>query len=206
MGIDDFLFPHFYIMPRVKLFNEEEVLKKAMELFWKKGYHATSIQDLVNHLGINRASLYDTYGGKRELFDKSFQQYRASNTKGITSFLNDQPNVKTGLRKLFETAIDESVKDQDRKGCFVVNTTTELVPGDEKIQAILEENKHAFENLFYNFLLLGEEKGEIARGKDLKAIASLIFTFYNGLKVIAKIQPDKKQLLTSVDTVLTLLD
>ena len=59
-------------MPRTKQFNEEEILKKAMELFWEKGFHATSIQDLVAHLGINRASLYDTFGGKEELFKKAF--------------------------------------------------------------------------------------------------------------------------------------
>jgi TetR/AcrR family transcriptional repressor of nem operon len=54
-------------MPRVKLFDENEVLNKAMNLFWKQGYSATSIQDLVSHLGINRASLYDTYGDKEKL-------------------------------------------------------------------------------------------------------------------------------------------
>ena len=51
-------------MPRVKLFDENEILKKSMELFWKKGYSATSVQDMVNHLGINRGSMYDTFGDK----------------------------------------------------------------------------------------------------------------------------------------------
>ncbi len=193
-------------MPRVKLFNEEEVLNKAMELFWKKGYHATSIRDLVNHLGINRASLYDTYGGKKELFDRSFNKYRTSNTKGVISFLDSQPNVKEGLKKLFEIAIKESVNDDDKKGCFVVNTTTELLPGDDKIQAILEENIKTFENVFYNFLLSGEKKGEIAKGKDLKAIASLIYMLYNGIKVVAKVEPDERKLFSSVDAALVLLD
>ena len=54
-------------MPRVKQFNEDEVLNKAMELFWKKGYNATSMQDIVDYLGINRASLYSTFGGKKNL-------------------------------------------------------------------------------------------------------------------------------------------
>ena len=63
-------------MPRTKQFDEKEVLKNAMELFWEKGFHATSIQDLVSHLGINRASLYDTYGGKDELFNTAFETYR----------------------------------------------------------------------------------------------------------------------------------
>ena len=60
-------------MARKKQFEEHEILTKATDLFWKQGFHATSIQDLVNHLKINRASLYDTFGGKEELFNKAFR-------------------------------------------------------------------------------------------------------------------------------------
>lgn len=193
-------------MPRVKAFNEETVLEKAMDLFWEKGYHATSIQDLVNHLGINRASLYDTYGGKKELFDKAFQLYRTKNTNAIRQFLKSQSDVKTGFRSLFEMAIAQSVADPSSKGCFVVNTTTELVPGDVELQEVLIENKATFETLFHHYLLEGEERGEIPAGKDLRAIAGLLFTLYNGLQVVAKIQPDRKQLMASVEVALALLD
>ena len=70
-------------MPRVKLFDQNEVLTKAMNLFWKQGYAATSVQDLVQHLGINRASLYDTFGDKDQLFKKSFELYRKQNKDGL---------------------------------------------------------------------------------------------------------------------------
>ena len=177
-----------------------------MELFWKKGYHATSIQDLVNHLGINRASLYDTYGGKKQLFDQSFRRYRTQNIEWIHTFFQSQPNVKAGIRKLLEKAIIDSVCDVDNKGCFMVNTTTELVPEDQQLQAIIQEEKNSYEKIFYNFLISGEEKGEFSKGKDLKAIASLLFILYSGIKVVAKIKPDKKTLLASVDATLALLD
>jgi TetR/AcrR family transcriptional repressor of nem operon len=193
-------------MPKVKLFDEKLILEKAMELFWKKGFHATSIRDLVNYLGISRSSIYDTYGGKNELFYKSFQLYRTTNITGFSNFLNQQESVKIGLRKLFEMAIEQSIADMDRKGCFVVNTTTELVPGDIKIQKILKENENTFVNIFYEFLLKGEQSGEISKGKNLKSIANLYYTLYNGIKVVSKVQPNSKELLSSVDTVLTLLD
>ena len=79
-------------MPRVKLFDENEVLTKAMNLFWKQGYAATSVQDLVTHLGINRASLYDTFGDKEQLFKKSFELYRKTNIEGLKHFLDSQKN------------------------------------------------------------------------------------------------------------------
>jgi len=191
-------------MPKVKLFDEKLILEKAMELFWKKGFHATSIRDLVNYLGISRSSIYDTYGGKNELFYKAFHLYRTTNITGFSNFLNQQNNVKMGLRKLFKMAIEQSIA--DRKGCFVVNTTTELVPGDIEIQKILKENRDTFVNIFYEFLLKGEQSGEISKGKNLNSIANLYYTLFNGIKVVSKVQPNSKELLSSVDTVLTLLD
>jgi TetR/AcrR family transcriptional repressor of nem operon len=193
-------------MPRVKLFKEEEVLQKAIELFWKKGYTATSIQDLVDSLGINRASLYDTFGGKEALFYKAFQQYRLSSLEKLRCFFEQHDDVKAAFRALFETAINESVCDCDRKGCFVVNTTTELIPGDEEILKVLQENKKALEALFYEVLKRGVEKGQLSPDKDLKALAASLFTFHNGLKVVSKLDVDQEGLGASVNTILQLLD
>lgn len=193
-------------MPRVKLFDENEVLTKAMNLFWKQGYSATSVQDLVNFLGINRASIYDTFGDKEGLFLKAFDQYKATNTAGVIQFFESQPNVKLGFQRLFEMSIEASVQDKERKGCFVVNTTTELIPGDEKILRILEENRITFEGIFFEYLQKGEKEGQFPMGKDLKAITSLLFTLYNGLKVVSKVNPNKKELINSIRQVLLLLD
>ena len=193
-------------MPRVKLFDKNEVLNKAMELFWKKGYHATSIQDLVSFLGINRGSLYDTYGGKKELFDKAFQLYRTNNSNGVTTFFESQDEVKKGFRELFEMGINEAITDRDQKGCFVVNTTTELIPGEEEMLKIIRENKKVFEGIFYAFLLKGQQNGEIPKSKNINNISSLFYTFYSGLKVIAKVETNPNKLMNSVDEMLILLD
>jgi TetR/AcrR family transcriptional repressor of nem operon len=124
-------------MPRVKLFNENDVLEKAMNLFWKKGYDATSIQDLVNHLGINRASLYDTFEGKKELFAKVFLLYRETNSNGLKQFLSSQDDIKLGFSRLFIQVIEQSKSDIHNKECFVVNTTIEFIPNDfEMIQVL----------------------------------------------------------------------
>jgi len=201
-----FDFHNFVIMPRVRQFDEQEVLTKAMELFWKKGYHATSMDDLVKFAGINRASLYSIFGGKKKLFNKALEHYRATNRNEIGRFLSQQPQVKEGLRKLFYNLIDETFADQDCKGCFVVNTTTELIPGDDEMQTKLRENRDTIQKAFYGFLLKGAEAGQISADKDLKAIANLLFTFFNGFRVIGKIADDAQELQASVDTILQLLD
>ncbi|OJJ16835.1 TetR family transcriptional regulator [marine bacterium AO1-C] len=193
-------------MPRVRQFDEQEVLNKAMELFWKKGYHATSMDDLVKFAGINRASLYGIFGGKKELFNKALEHYRSTNNNVLQRFLSQQTQVKAGLRNLFYHLIEESLADKDCKGCFVVNTTTELIPGDEELETRLKNNQEAIQKTFYNFLLQGAETGEVSEDKDLKAIANLLYTFFNGFRVISKISDDAQDLRTSVDTILLLLD
>ncbi len=195
-----------YIMPRVKLFDEQEVLTKAMNLFWKQGYAATSVQDLVKHLGINRASLYDTFGDKEQLFKKSFELYRKNNIEGIKQFFENQENIREGFARLFENAIREAIQDQDRKGCFVVNTTTELVPNDESIAEVLENNKSDFESIFLEYLQKGKDARQITTNKDLRSIAALFYTLYNGLRVVSKVQPDERNLSDTVQVALSLLD
>jgi len=192
-------------MPRVKLFDEQEALEKATDLFWKQGYYATSIQDLVDHLGINRASLYDTFGGKKELFERALQWYRLSNSNGIRALLHSQEQVKEGLRSLLRMAVDQSVSTEG-KGCFVVNVTTELLPNDPTIRPLLEENKAGFEQLIQDYLQTGVQKGQLATDKDLRAIAALFFTFYNGLKVVTKVDANQEQLYGTVEALLTVLD
>ena len=192
-------------MPRVKLFDEDEVLIKAMNLFWKQGYSATSVQDLVNHLGINRASIYDTFGDKDKLFKKSFQFYRKQSREGLIQFFDDNPNVKLGFTQLFENAIQEAINDKERKGCFVVNTITELVPNDESLNEVLEINKQDFINIFFEYLKKGKEEGQLKTNQDLKSLATLFYTLYNGIRVVSKVRPNKKELTDSINLVLSLL-
>ena len=193
-------------MPRVKQFDKDEVLDKAMHLFWKKGYYATSIQDLVDHLGINRASLYDTFGGKKKLFETAFQHYRSSNANGLKQFLESQDNIKEGFQKLFTVAVQQASSDREHKGCFVVNTTIEFIPNEKDFLPIISQNKTEFEEMFHDYMQTGVEKGQIDASKDLRSIASLFFAFYNGLKVVTKTDFDQQQFENSVKALVTVLD
>ena len=193
-------------MPRVKLFDQKEVLIKAMNLFWKKGYYATSIQDLVDCLGINRASLYDTFGGKKELFKKAYLHYCTINQEEQKAFLNKYDNVREGVKELFKIAVQQSKVDEERKGCLAVNTAVEFIPNETDFSSLVEKNKEQFEEIFFNYLLTGVEKRQISREKDLVAIATLLFTFYNGLKVVTKVDFDTPIFIKSVSALLCVLD
>ena len=193
-------------MPRTKQFCEKETLNKAVELFWEKGFHATSMQDLVSYLGINRASLYDTYGGKEELFDKAFKHYRESSIQWLEQLFQEGDSVEQGFKKLFESAIKEANTDKCRKGCFVVNTTTELVPGNEKMEQILADHKEYVEDLFVGFVQKGIDSGEISPSKNSTEIGLMLFTLYNGIRVVSKIDTDVDKLQKVVNSGLSVLD
>ncbi|MBD3626865.1 TetR/AcrR family transcriptional regulator [Cyclobacterium sp.] len=190
-------------MARAKSFDTSEVLDRAMELFWRKGYHATSVQDLVSHLGINRASLYDTFKGKEDLFLKAFENYRENNKAAILEALYSQPNAKDGIRNLFECALKER---KERKGCFTVNLTAALMPEDKHLQEILRDNQKVFEKIIFDYLKSGEVMGEFPKGKDLRAIANLLYTLYNGVQVISKIEAAPSRQMAAVEQVLQFLE
>ncbi|WP_298474009.1 TetR/AcrR family transcriptional regulator [uncultured Maribacter sp.] len=192
-------------MPRVKLFDEKEVLIKAMHLFWKQGYAATSVQDLVNSLGINRASLYDTFGDKEKLFKKAFAYYRKINNDALVAFLKKYPNVKEGFTALFNASINEAVSDIDCKGCFVVNSIAELIPGDDHMVRLIQENQEFMEVTFFEYLKKGKENGQLKTTQDLKSLAYLLYTIQAGIKIVSKADVDKEKLLKSVEVGLSLL-
>lgn len=193
-------------MPRTKAFCEVSVLEKAVELFWKQGYHATSINDLVGYLGINRASLYATYGDKKTLFVKAFQHYQKTNTQKTKAFLAEQTSVKEGIKNLFLNSVQNALQDSDRKGCFVINCTTELLPNEQEFLPLILENQQNFTKLFKDYLQSGVEKGEIAADKDLDTIAAYLFTLYGGLQVNAKINANQTSLKNTVLVGLSILD
>lgn len=181
-------------MPRVKQFDQEEVLQKAVEIFWKKGFNATSMDDLVKNLGINRASLYDTFGGKKQLYTKALNKYIGDNRRQLIAFFEEQENVKEGLELFFNMFISSTMADCDVKGCFVVNTSTELLPHDPETEEILIANRTEFEKLFRYLLEKGKKSGELSSEIDVESTAAYLVTFFQGLKVMAKLKPDEKDL------------
>lgn len=193
-------------MPRVKQFDQQEVLEKAMNLFWLQGYHATSIQDLVDHLGVNRASLYDTFGGKKELFEKALDRYMALNQKVNQKLLRRSEPVRKTIRQLLENTVREILSDKDKKGCFVVNTTTELAACDPDISKRVRNNQQQFVGLFQSLILKGQANGEIDSQKNARALALSMFIVFSGLQVVGKAYLSKEEMMGIVEPILSMLD
>ncbi len=193
-------------MPRPKNFNKDEILNKAMHLFWRKGYKATSVQDLVAYTGVNKQSLYDTFGGKHSLYLAALKSYRTKNDDSLGELFAGDIPVKNILEMMFDAVIAEAVADAHSKGCFMNNATVELSPHNEEIGKLCLDNMQSVEKKFYQLIKRGQTSGEIRKSLDAKSIAAFLFAAVNGLRAVSKITTDKRKLEGVVKTTLSVLD
>ncbi len=178
-------------MARTKDFDEDEVLKKAVDLFWLKGYSATSMQDLVDSLGISRSSLYDTYGDKHTLFIKALERYQREVSSVFCNIINSDLPAKEIVKELLEMIVGELVSDKAHKGCFLVNAEVEVAPHDPEANQIICAGDQQVEDTFYLVIKQGQEKGEIKNKEDARALARFTFNTVKGIRVTAKSTSDK---------------
>jgi len=185
-------------MARAKEFNEDQVLDKAIEIFWHKGYNGTSAQDLVNHLGLSRSSLYDTFGDKQKLFARALKKYHDENYIKIKEILETATNIKETLSVIFKLAVVESLEDRITKGCFMVNSAVELAMHDTDIAKIVNDNRKIMEEVFYTAVKKGQELGQISSKQEARSLARFIFNNYSGIRVLARAGERDKQVYDDI--------
>jgi TetR/AcrR family transcriptional repressor of nem operon len=193
-------------MPKAKYFDTDAALEKAMELFWKKGYNGTSINDLVDATGLSRSSLYDTYHDKHQLFMASLARYQATQGKAFADELNKHHSSKKKIETIFRATLAAILKDPYGKGCFMVNSATEMVNQDKEIAGFATKDFEGMETLFLSLIKQGQEKGEIAKHHKPKALAHYLFSSYLGLRVLGQTTPDKAKLEDVIRIALSALD
>jgi len=193
-------------MARQKEFDRDEVLHKAMEVFWTRGYEGASIQDLVKHMGINRQSIYDTFGDKHSLFLQALDRYCEIQSRKVFDVLERPGSMKRNLRQLFEETVARALSAEGRRGCFVGNSMSELA-GRCKATATRTCNSVASaEKIFRRALERGREQGELPRVRDTRAVARFLYCNLQGLLLIAKATRDRKLLSDVVKVTLSVLD
>ncbi len=178
-------------MARTKDFDENEVLGKAIDIFWHKGYNGTSMQDLVDGLGISRSSLYDTYGDKHTLFIKALESYQNGGADKVCAIVNSPAPAKETIKKLLELITGELLNDQAHRGCFMVNAEVEVAPHDPEVNKLVCANDQQVEDAFYQVIKKGQESGEISNRQDARALARFTFNTVKGMRVTAKSTADK---------------
>ena len=193
-------------MPRPKEFNPDDAIEKAMHVFWHKGYEATSMEDLLSAMNLNRGSLYDTFGDKRQLFLKVMDRY----CYGFVAekfLLLDQPGpALPTLRRFIHGMIEGALADPQRRGCLIANTVMELAPHEKEIAGTLRQALTMAEDTFFKALARAKQQGELKHDKDPRALARFLTTMMQGTIVMIKAGASAEAVKQTAETALSILD
>ena len=192
-------------MARTKAFDRETVLTKAMDVFWEKGYEATSMQDLVEAMGIHRGSLYDTFQDKRHLFLAAIAHYTTTVMQDYTAQLQAPGAARAAIEQHLIAFAERAATDSQQRGCFMTNAIVELAAHDPAVATALRKGLRCVEDAFYRALGRAQDNGEIAPDKDIRAIAQYLTSSMQGLRVMAKVNPDPEALQQIAQLVLQVL-
>ena len=178
-------------MPWQKQYDEAEVLGRAMEAFWARGYDATSINDLVAATGIHRGSLYAAFADKRGLFLRALEHYDREHRQAFLAALERDHAPREAILEAFRRVAAAGQGGRNRKGCLLVNTALELAPHDPAIEKIVRAKLEAVEAFFRGRIVAAQKDGTLGREIPAAETARVLFALFLGLRVITRSRPDR---------------
>lgn len=183
---------------RAKEYDRDEVLKKAAGVFWRKGFEATSMGDLIEATGLNSASMYKEFGSKEGLFESTLDSYRKNWLSDFTRPLIEEPDMR-GLNR-FIHSIEKNAARPDYLGCLMMNTITEKnVVGEGAVRRVESFIAH-LEGLLTQAIRGAQDNGGIPSGKSAAALARYIVCFVQGMVLFGRVEANKKHVREVVRT------
>jgi TetR/AcrR family transcriptional regulator, transcriptional repressor for nem operon len=190
-------------MARTKEFEPLAALDAAMELFWRKGYEATSMRELLDAMGIGRGSFYDTFGDKHTLFLSALDRFQEVRTSWVEEVL--RRDGLDGIEVVFRRSLDGLFQFQPRRGCLLANSAVELAPHDPDVAASISGYIMRTEDAFQGALERARDRGEIRPESDPRALARFLVNTLHGLRVLARAGSDRETLEDTVHVALEAL-
>ncbi|MFE4623529.1 TetR/AcrR family transcriptional regulator [Streptomyces mirabilis] len=187
---------------RPREFDKEQTLARALELFWSRGYGATSVQDLVDALAVERGSLYGTFGDKRRFYLDAVRLYWEVCERHLTTALDTAP-LLPALREILThpARLDELISDVGvPQGCLVGNTTAELVPQDAEATEVVTRSYRRFTEIVTDALRRAQAAGEVTANSSPEAQAQLLLYIVQGLSLVSRAGLDQSAALAAIDT------
>jgi TetR/AcrR family transcriptional repressor of nem operon len=191
-------------MARPREFDEEAVLDAAVECFWARGYEATSMRDLIARTGIACASLYNAFGDKHGLYEKALDRY-VEGTIAPRIRRSEALPPRAAIRVFFSDVVECSLSDSKQRGCMLVNAALDA-PDDPDIRNSVAAALLRIEGFFCGRIAAGQANGAIARRLPPETVARLLLGELIGVRVLARVRPERDLLEDVVAQALGLLD
>jgi TetR/AcrR family transcriptional repressor of nem operon len=188
---------------RRKQFDPAAALERAMEVFWLKGFQGTSVSDLLAAMAINRFSMYQTFGGKDELFLAALKLYRGRWSEMIAEHLARPGRARAVLAELLREMGRQVTSDKLGRGCLVANSAVELRCLGADAAKLVRGSVGSLEDAFTRTLERAAAEGDGDPRRDPRVHARFLLAAMNGIRDVAKMDPDRKRIHSLVETLVS---
>jgi TetR/AcrR family transcriptional regulator, transcriptional repressor for nem operon len=192
-------------MPRPPGFERDDVLQRATEVFWRRGYGATSVSDLVTATGLKPGSLYAAFGNKKGLFLEVLEQYHCDFLKSVDELLTGAPGPLRAIEMLFRDVAAKTLDDTDARGCLAVNTLLEMAHHDEDVVSNLQNGNERLRTKLKGLLDAAQAEGALNQTADTSQLSAFLLNNLWGMRVLCKSRPTAAALDGIVNGVLSAL-
>ncbi|GIJ51464.1 TetR family transcriptional regulator [Virgisporangium aliadipatigenens] len=186
---------------RPRVFDEETVLRRAIEVFWRHGYEGASLTALTGAMGINRPSLYATFGSKEQLFERAFAHYHETHVGRARAAL-DRPTAYEAVEAFLRVSADGLTDEDHPAGCLSIQGGLACSPENTRISGILAAGRAATEAALVERLSRAAAEGDLPQGVDARAVARFVMALSEGHAVHAAAGASREELHASVDIAL----
>jgi len=191
-------------MPKVETFDKPEVIGKALAVFQDKGYNLTSMQDLVDATGLNRSSIYNSFGSKLDLYKECLRSYKQQSKDVLSEITSNNNCAISRLESIFNLGVS-SDKEYLEKGCLFNSCTSEMANQEVSVKNFLLNNKEDMLQLFETIVDDGQQKNLINSNQSSKAYSQYLLNSFQGLRISGVLMNNEQELKNIVNTTLSVL-
>lgn len=192
-------------MPRMPEFDRSIVIRRAMRVFWQRGYSQTTVTDLVAATGLQPGSLYAAFGNKKGVFMEVLEAYNRSFLERIRCMRQDGRPAFAGIRTMLEEIVEDTVSGRNRQGCLAVNALLELVEHEPDVALRLDAHNEQVRQAFAELIAQAQAEGDVPAGKRPDALAAFLVNNLWGMRVMCRGAADRASLAAVVEGILDAL-
>lgn len=191
---------------RPRQFKIEDAVRDAMNVFWTRGYHATSLTDLLDGTGLSKGSLYKAFGDKKSLFLRALDCYAEAGLEELSETLAAPGSVKSAIRAALAIYVPLSAGNTGRRGCMVMATAAEMLPHDPEVGACVQSTFRRIQALLASAVRRGQDMSEIASDQDPHDVARFLTCQIEGMRLLGKVGATKREMAAVVEAAMRSLE